>query len=139
MKHSRRERRRKPQGLLIREAIRNSHIWSQKGFRGDGTANLLCRLSRDAASLCRQRPHGMNAGDGYCASSRAMTDLFQPKVSVYKACPIHRILRAGYGLSSKGNTCQKCACLNRTPALLTCMTRSRHPASVPCEDCRQAE
>ena len=59
----------------------------QKGLHGDGTANLLCRLSRDAASLCRQRPHGMNAGDGYCGSSYAMTDLVLPKVSVYQAQP----------------------------------------------------
>ena len=79
MKHSRRDRRRKPQGLLIREAIRLSE--------GDGSAYLLSRLSLDAASLCRQRPHGMNAGDGYCGSSDAMTDLVLPKVSVYQAQP----------------------------------------------------
>ena len=137
MKHSRRERRRKPQGLLIREAIRNSQTWSQKGLESDGTANLLCRLSHDAASLCRQRPHGMNAGDGYCGSSGTMTDLVLPKVSVYQACPIHRILRAGCGLSSKGNTYQKCACLTRTPTLLTCMNCTIPKASMPSEGYRR--
>jgi len=42
---------------------------TNKDYEGDGTADLLCRLSRDAASTCRQRPHGMNADDGYCCSS----------------------------------------------------------------------
>ena len=52
--------------------------------------------------LADKRPHGMNADGGYCCSSCAMTDLVLPKVSVYQARPIHRILRAGYGLKQGG-------------------------------------
>ena len=74
----------KAKGLLIREAIRHTRMRSQKELESDGTATLLCRLSRHASSVCWQRPHGMNAEDEWCCgSSLSMTDLVLPSVSVY--------------------------------------------------------
>ena len=48
------------------------------------------------------RPHGMNADDGYCCSSWAMTDLSCLKFRYIRHGPIHRILSAEYGLKHGG-------------------------------------
>ena len=68
-----------PKGTLKLETKRDWKVMAQQTCYADSPVMPL--------PFADIRPHGMNADDGYCCSSWAMTDLFLPKVSVYQARP----------------------------------------------------